>query len=104
MGTYIDMRCPDCQFDEYIGHVIPNVSAGTLFWSCMECGFAWPRDLRDPELFAKARVYAAMWNAKNGRCYICGDAKDHNGRPHSLVTGDGRLRSDIGKIREVEAR
>lgn len=33
-------------------------------------------------------------------CYICGDADDHDGVPHSVATQDGRSRAD--RDREVE--
>lgn len=41
-----------------------------------------------------------LWgdNPPDGPCAICGDARDHDGRPHSEAVGDGRIRADIPVI------
>lgn len=31
----------------------------------------------------------------SGRCYLCGDPKDHGGLPHGDVTGDYLVRADV---------
>lgn len=40
------MTCPRCgATDEYLlGHEVPGIYDGVLFWSCMSCGRAWSRD------------------------------------------------------------
>ena len=36
-------QCPACSGRDLVGHERPEVCAGVLFWSCADCGFAWPR-------------------------------------------------------------
>lgn len=38
-----------------------------------------------------------------GPCYICGDARDHDGVPHGKVTGDGQTRAQVDAIRQRAA-
>jgi len=36
-------ECPACSGPHVIGHERPEVREGSLFWSCADCGFTWPR-------------------------------------------------------------
>ena len=36
-------QCPACGGAEVLGHEDHEVCDGVLFWSCTDCGFAWPR-------------------------------------------------------------
>lgn len=36
-------------------------------------------------------------------CYICGDADDHDGVPHSVAMQDGRTREIVDREREFQA-
>jgi Zn ribbon nucleic-acid-binding protein len=36
-------ECPSCSCRDVRGHEIRGVCDGVLFWSCVDCGFSWPR-------------------------------------------------------------
>jgi hypothetical protein len=36
-------ECPSCSCRIVRGHERRGVCDGVLFWSCVDCGFAWPR-------------------------------------------------------------
>ena len=36
----------------------------------------------------------------SGPCFICGDKRDHYGKPHGEATGDGRVRADVVELHE----
>jgi len=42
-----DPRCPECGSDIVCGWEIPGVYDGILFWVCMACDTAYPRDFED---------------------------------------------------------
>lgn len=50
-----------------------------------------------PDPSASPAPVDTVWGdtAPNGPCAICGDPRDHDGRPHSQATGDGRTRADL---------
>jgi Zn ribbon nucleic-acid-binding protein len=35
--------CPSCSCRDVLSHRQRSVCDGVLFWSCSDCGFAWPR-------------------------------------------------------------
>lgn len=42
--------CPNCGETDggsRMGHQVTGVYDGVLFWSCLACGHAWPRDFGD---------------------------------------------------------
>lgn len=55
------MTCPRCGEDNphnILGHEILGVYDGVLYWVCMKCGIAFPRDFGDWErLNALSRQY-----------------------------------------------
>lgn len=56
--------CPDCGNDDQgalAGHEIRGIYDGVLFWSCLECGFAWPRNHGIPSRDEAARRYARSY-------------------------------------------
>jgi Zn ribbon nucleic-acid-binding protein len=39
------LNCPECSVDSRImGFEVQGVYDGVLYWQCMECGHAWPRE------------------------------------------------------------
>lgn len=59
-----ELRCPDCKAEDHeiMGHEVPEIYDGILYWSCMGCGFAWPRDWETPYRKVMAQVYAQRHN------------------------------------------
>jgi len=50
-------------FRREIGHEVPGVYDGVLFWHCPECGWAWPRFVAtSTTLGQKSAEHADRWN------------------------------------------
>lgn len=50
-------------FRREMGHEVPGVYDGILYWSCPDCGFAWPRWTDGGRLTLRSGEYAAQHNA-----------------------------------------
>jgi hypothetical protein len=46
-----------------MGHEIPGVYDGVLFWSCPDCGMAWPRWTGSDRRGTQAAMYVAAHNS-----------------------------------------
>ena len=51
-------------FSRVIGHEVRGVYDGTLYWSCPDCEYAWPRWTDGGRLTEQAAHYAADWNQR----------------------------------------
>ncbi len=49
-------------FRREIGHEVPGVYDGILFWSCPDCGFAWPRWTDGGRLTDESTRYSTLAN------------------------------------------
>jgi hypothetical protein len=64
LGKETGLECVNCgSADDLCGHEIQGVYDGVLFWSCLACGRAWPRDFGDWERLNTASAeYAERHN------------------------------------------
>ena len=53
-------------FSRVMGHEVRGVYDGVLFWSCPDCGHAWPRWTDGGRLTVASAKAAAEWNAERG--------------------------------------
>jgi rubredoxin len=66
-----DIHCPECGSDAVSGWEISGVYDGILFWVCLACDFAYPRDFGDWKTRqAQSNSYASQYNEQvfDGRC------------------------------------
>lgn len=64
------LTCPNCQNDEgekILGYEIREVYDGTLFWVCLACGGAWPRDFGPIRRTELSKRHAAWYNNRSAR-------------------------------------
>lgn len=52
-------------YSRVIGHEVRGVYDGVLFWSCPDCGQAWPRFTEDDRLGRQAREHVDRWNLEH---------------------------------------
>lgn len=60
--------CPSCWSADLCGHEVRGVYDGVLYWSCLTCGHAWPRDW--PESDHRLRIaedYVGVHNRATAR-------------------------------------
>lgn len=60
------MTCPECGNQDdgrVMGYQVRGIYDGVLYWECLACGWAWPRDFGDWERRnAAAREHADAHN------------------------------------------
>lgn len=49
-------------YSRVIGHEVPEIYDGVLFWSCPDCGKAWPRDFGNTNRTEVSSDYVERFN------------------------------------------
>lgn len=62
------LTCPECRNNDgnkIAGHEVRGVYDGVLYWQCLECGLAWPREFSESyhRLRQTSQEYVDRYNA-----------------------------------------
>jgi hypothetical protein len=66
-----ELTCPDCfntEGEKILGYQVRGAYDGTMFWVCLVCGIAWPRDFgTNTRLVQQSKGYASWYNNRSER-------------------------------------